>query len=800
MISKHVSMRAPQKSHLADLVRYITQGQGRQERVGLVSITHCHSLEAEDAVREMLAVQACNTRSMDCPSYHLLVSFASGEHPSASVLRAIESRLCEALGFGEHQRVSAVHHDTDHLHIHIAINKVHPVRHTIHTPYRDFRILGQTSQDLEREFGLVQIDHASQRTVAQGRAADMEHQAGIESLMSWTRRTCLPGMAAATSWAEVHRVLDAHQLVLRPRGNGLVIMTGAGLRVKASSVDRCLGKAQLEARLGPFQAATVERVKAARSQYQARPIGYPRTVSDLFLRYQAERQAGFMHGQASRQQAVKQRAAAFVSLQRRSARRRALIRLLPAGERRMLYLLARGAMGRERAAIQRAYQHARHDAAVRYPQLTWADWLRLQADRGDALALQALRQRDMTSGPVLQVPPLRGRASPVGRVPPCQRTGRRVILRRILGKPPVPSPGDRPPQGLAGRWRWLSSLRSLVQLGVAPLAPRPGSAAHPEPSEGDHAHEPVLRKDSTTRRGTQIFRAGATAIRDDGRCLRVSRGASDAGLYAALTAAVQRYGHRLKVEGSDVFKQALVRVAAQHAMPLCFVDPVMEQDRRSRVPTEGDAYAERTERRGTDRRNAGRTGSPPGGGSIDGTCRSDRQSGRAGGGQPDPAAADTRPAAPGPHRVRDLPQLGVVHHPDGGEVLLPGDVSDQLEQPGSHAVHGLRRPVHRAGELTAEAAAAAYMAGREALRGKGVAIPKHRRFSDGDAGIFRYAGVRQVEDQSMVLLLAADDTVLVLPITAMQRPRMLRRPIGERVKVSTQGAIRSAGRGQGAGA
>ena len=134
MISKHVSMRAPQKSHLADLVRYITQGQGRQERVGLVSITHCHSLEAEDAVREMLAVQACNTRSMDCPSYHLLVSFASGEHPSASVLRAIESRLCEALGFGEHQRVSAVHHDTDHLHIHIAINKVHPVRHTIHTP------------------------------------------------------------------------------------------------------------------------------------------------------------------------------------------------------------------------------------------------------------------------------------------------------------------------------------------------------------------------------------------------------------------------------------------------------------------------------------------------------------------------------------------------------------------------------------------------------------------------------------------------------------------------------------------
>ncbi|WP_407214904.1 relaxase/mobilization nuclease domain-containing protein [Enterobacter kobei] len=33
------------------------------------------------------------------------------------------TRICEAMGYADHQRVSAVHYDTDNVHIHIAINK-----------------------------------------------------------------------------------------------------------------------------------------------------------------------------------------------------------------------------------------------------------------------------------------------------------------------------------------------------------------------------------------------------------------------------------------------------------------------------------------------------------------------------------------------------------------------------------------------------------------------------------------------------------------------------------------------------
>ncbi|MBN8510529.1 MAG: relaxase/mobilization nuclease domain-containing protein, partial [Burkholderiales bacterium] len=41
---------------------------------------------------------------------------ANGETP----LQAIERRICDGLGYGEHQRVSTGHHDTDNLHLHIA--------------------------------------------------------------------------------------------------------------------------------------------------------------------------------------------------------------------------------------------------------------------------------------------------------------------------------------------------------------------------------------------------------------------------------------------------------------------------------------------------------------------------------------------------------------------------------------------------------------------------------------------------------------------------------------------------------
>jgi hypothetical protein len=125
MISKKVAMKTPEKSRFGKLVAYLLDPQGKRTRVGEVTITNCVSTDTTWAVREIAATQRLNTRAKSDRTYHLLVSLRAGENPDAKTLRVIEERFCKELGYAEHQRVSVVHHDTDNVHIHVAINKIH---------------------------------------------------------------------------------------------------------------------------------------------------------------------------------------------------------------------------------------------------------------------------------------------------------------------------------------------------------------------------------------------------------------------------------------------------------------------------------------------------------------------------------------------------------------------------------------------------------------------------------------------------------------------------------------------------
>ena len=104
------------------------------------------------SIAEVLNTQQMNKRATSDKTYHLVVSFRDDEL-SEDILKKIEDKLCDGLGFGEHQRISVVHHDTDHLHIHIAINKIHPTNLTIHNPHYDYKVIGELCKQLEQEHG-----------------------------------------------------------------------------------------------------------------------------------------------------------------------------------------------------------------------------------------------------------------------------------------------------------------------------------------------------------------------------------------------------------------------------------------------------------------------------------------------------------------------------------------------------------------------------------------------------------------------------------------------------------------------
>lgn len=397
MIAKHVAMKSVKKSDFAELVKYMTDEQEKNERVGFVSVTNCQSDRPDAAVLEIINTQGKNTRAESDKTFHLVVSFPAGEQPDAVVLKEIEAKICDGLGYGEHQRVSVVHHDTDNLHIHIAINKIHPTRYTLHDPYYSHKVLGQLCGKLEQEYGLTQVNHKANRVGSENRAMDMEHHAGVESLLGWIKRECLDQMQAATSWAEIHRVMQENGLELKERGNGLVIINQDGLMVKASSVARELSKGKLEDKFGSFAPSSdqQENAEGPKRSYEARPVRSRIDTTLLFTKYKTEQQ-GMGANRTREWKIARDHKNRLIEEAKRSAKlKRAATKLMgnSRAEKKLLYSLTSTALRNKIKNINEQYRQDKETLFKKYPPQQWADWLRRKATEGDTEALAALRAR-----------------------------------------------------------------------------------------------------------------------------------------------------------------------------------------------------------------------------------------------------------------------------------------------------------------------------------------------------------------------------------------------------------------------
>ena len=401
MIAKHVPMKSLKKSDFASLLKYLADDQEKNERVAYASVTHCESIDLSAAVIEVTAVQGMNTRAESDKTYHLILSFRAGERPDDNVLETLESRVCEGLGYGEHQRVSVAHDDTDNFHLHIAINKIHPTRLTIHSPYNDHKTLGKLCAALELQYGLERDNHQAVRVGSENRALDMEHHAGVESLLGWIQRECLEQLQAAASWAELHRVLQEHGLELKERGNGLVISDQDGLMVKASSVARELSKGKLVDRFGAFKSQTHPvNTEGSVKKYEARPVRSRIDTTLLFGRYKNEQQGMGANRTQKWKDARALRDRSVTDVKNKAKLKRAATKLAGGSrsEKKLLYSMISQSVKRELDKINEQYHRERKRIAKQHQPLQWADWLRREATKGDQEALATLRAREVAQG------------------------------------------------------------------------------------------------------------------------------------------------------------------------------------------------------------------------------------------------------------------------------------------------------------------------------------------------------------------------------------------------------------------
>ena len=135
--------------------RYITAKAGYVEGILYLKATNCGVDDPTLAVKVITATQSLSTRTKKDKSYHAMVSFPLCEEPTVSQLIDIEQTICERLGFGDHQRMSAGDNtDATHLRLHIAVSRVNTETLKVVDPYRDFYILDEACRDLELRHGL----------------------------------------------------------------------------------------------------------------------------------------------------------------------------------------------------------------------------------------------------------------------------------------------------------------------------------------------------------------------------------------------------------------------------------------------------------------------------------------------------------------------------------------------------------------------------------------------------------------------------------------------------------------------
>jgi len=397
MIAKIIPIKSVRKSNFSALIQYLTDPQGKSERISQIKVSKCYSDDMTAALMEIQNTQEMNKRAKSDKTCHLVLSFPEGERLSFESLNAIEERFCDILGFNGHQRISVVHDDTNNLHMHIAINKIHPRNLTIHNPYYDYKKVAKLCEQIEQEYGLTPVNHETLKDQASRVAQEIETRTGVESLLGWIKREALTEIKGAYSWQDLHQVLVKHGLEIKERGNGLVLIANNGVAVKASSVDRSLSKGNLTQRLGAFVPVDNSKQSSQQNakQYQPKPLQNRMDTSKLYARYQQE-QNDSARQRTTQWAMLRHTRDQLIERAKREAKlKRNIIKSIQAGRlaKKALYATAHQQFKTTIEVIKSDYQKAYQHSKTSHFRMGWLDWLTFEAKNGNAEALVVLRSR-----------------------------------------------------------------------------------------------------------------------------------------------------------------------------------------------------------------------------------------------------------------------------------------------------------------------------------------------------------------------------------------------------------------------
>jgi hypothetical protein len=492
------------------------------EKVLWYRITNCSAEVPAMAIAEVEVTQSQNTRSKADKTYHLVISFPEGEAPTREQLEDIEDRMCEALGFAQHQRISAVHQDTDNIHLHLAINKVNPTTFNVLEPYRDYYTRNRVCREMEQKHGLT-VDNGIGEGQRFGKANEMDAHSPQETLWRWIDDNAKPALIeaaqTAANWQSLHEKFQAQGLVIKPRGAGLVIGTLDGAaHIKASSVDKALSFKSLTSRLGEYESPP-QQTNVATSENQYRPIPKLKTMQNnaLYAEYQATKERTWLERRAAKdaQLASRQNFQQELKEWHRQARQKIQSSIMRGPAKKDAY--QRLAAERETAYQQFKDKETQQKKALQkdFPLMSWEEYLVQAAERGNRDALEILRSQKQ----------------------------RQSKLAAALLKADDPA-----------------KAKHLIQQDL----------------------NPVVRKNGELFYRIQD---GGT-VTDEKTQIRVDNPTAGAAFLALSLAAERFEGQALTIQGTDDFKRQIVEFAVQYRLPVKFKDTQLDEMREKKTQTQ----------------------------------------------------------------------------------------------------------------------------------------------------------------------------------------------------------------------
>jgi hypothetical protein len=344
----------------------------------------------------MELIQEGNVRTKRDKTYHVVISFHPNDRTLADrELEDVVRRMVRAVGLQEHQYIAVRHSDQEHEHLHIAVNKIHPVTLKVHHPFRDIPLFKVLAGKLEKELGLSQVDRSVTR-IDSDRSRDYESARGVQSFPRWARshigeRIDLDGVS---NWNELHARLAVHGVRVVARGNGLAVVdaTRGNLACKASSLGRDWSKQRLCERFGDFVSGpAAEHVATmSREAYRPEPLG-PLRDDGLWHEYQDALGAARTR-RDERREALSSKVEAARAAHRRhfKVRHHAIAAMpIPGREKHKLYKMLsferKAAERKLRASVKRWRTVNVHG----HPG-SWKEFLAARAARGDQRAIRRL--------------------------------------------------------------------------------------------------------------------------------------------------------------------------------------------------------------------------------------------------------------------------------------------------------------------------------------------------------------------------------------------------------------------------